>query len=191
MDRERGHYEYFFTEYFGLTRDDYRDRSVLDVGCGPMGSLEWANLARERIGLDPLASHYRDLVGGSQAMTYVAAPSEAIPFEDGRFDVVSSFNSLDHVEDVQRTVAEMLRVTSPSGRILLIVEIGHAPTPTEPHYLNRTLVDWFTPHFSPRRLKLYGVRADHNVYASILDDTAYAEGEPGILCARMDRTSSP
>ena len=28
MVRERAHYEYFFTEYFGLTREDYRGKSV-------------------------------------------------------------------------------------------------------------------------------------------------------------------
>lgn len=189
MARERGHYEYFFTEYFGLTREDYRGKAILDVGCGPMGSLEWADIARERVGLDPLADHYRNLVGRAHAMTYVAAPSEAIPYNDGHFDVVTSFNSLDHVEDVQQTVDEMKRVVSAHGRVLLIVEIGHAPTSTEPHYLDRTLIERFAPEFTAVTLDMFGVRADHNVYGSILDDTSYTEGTPGILCARMERKS--
>jgi ubiquinone/menaquinone biosynthesis C-methylase UbiE len=189
MVRECAHYEYFFTEYFGLTRDDYRGKSVLDIGCGPMGSLEWADIARERVGLDPLADHYRNLVGRAHAMIYVAAPSEAIPYEDGHFDVVTSFNSLDHVDDVQQTVAEMKRVVSTEGRILLIVEIGHAPTSTEPHRLDRTFIERFEPEFSIIRLKMFGIREDRNVYGSILNNTPYTEGGPGILCARMERTN--
>jgi SAM-dependent methyltransferase len=188
MERERAHYEYFFTEYFGLTREDYRDKAVLDIGCGPMGSLEWADIARERVGLDPLAGHYRNLVGRAHAMTYVAAPSESIPYENGHFDVATSFNSLDHVDDVQQTVAEMKRVVSAHGRVLLIVEIGHAPTSTEPHCLDRTLIERFAPEFTTFGSTVFGVRADHNVYGSILDDTPYTEGRPGILCARMERT---
>jgi hypothetical protein len=33
-------YERLFTESFGLTREDYAGKRVLDVGCGPRGSLE-------------------------------------------------------------------------------------------------------------------------------------------------------
>lgn len=187
MVRERGHYEYFFTEYFGLTREDYRGTAILDVGCGPMGSLEWADIARERVGLDPLSAYYRDLVGRAHAMIYVAAPSEAIPYEDGHFDTVASFNSLDHVDDVQQTIAEMKRVVSTHGRVLLIVEIGHAPTPTEPHRFDRMIIERFAPEFSTIRLEVFGVREDHNVYGSILNHTPYTEGRPGILCARMER----
>ena len=31
-----------YTVVFGLTRDDFAGKAVLDVGCGPRGSLEWA-----------------------------------------------------------------------------------------------------------------------------------------------------
>jgi ubiquinone/menaquinone biosynthesis C-methylase UbiE len=186
MARERAHYEHFFTEHFGLTREDYRGQAILDIGCGPMGSLEWADIARERVGLDPLANHYRRLLGRAHAMTYVAAPAEAIPYEDDHFDVVTSFNNLDHVDDLQRTVAETKRVVSPRGRILLIVEIGHAPTPTEPHRLDPALVELFAPEFVALDVKVFGLRRDHNVYGSLLDDTPYVEGQPGILSARLE-----
>src|SRR4051812_22831359 len=67
-------YEPHFTRHFGLTRDDYAGQRVLDIGCGPRGSLEWASMALERVGLDPLAELYQGLNGGRQAMTYVTAP---------------------------------------------------------------------------------------------------------------------
>jgi ubiquinone/menaquinone biosynthesis C-methylase UbiE len=129
------HYEELYTEQFGLARADYAGKRVLDIGCGPRGSLEWACEARERIGLDPLVSRYRDLGIDTHAMTYVESGAEAIPFADGHFDIVASLNSLDHVDDVDAAIGEMTRVTRSGGVGLLIVEVNGAPTPTEPHTL--------------------------------------------------------
>ena len=55
------HYSYFYTDFFKLTLDDYTDMCVLDIGCGPRGSLEWATTAKQRVGLDPLVDSYREL----------------------------------------------------------------------------------------------------------------------------------
>ncbi len=187
LEHERSHYEHFFTTFFGLTRDDYAGKALLDIGCGPCGSLEWASGARERVGLDPLADDYRKLANDSQAMRYCAAPSEAIPFPDGHFDCVSTFNSLDHVDNVEATVREIKRVTAPGGRVLLIVEIGHVPTPTEPHDLDESIVERFAPEFEALSVRTYGVRDDHNLYASLLDDIPYEPGAPGIFCAHLER----
>jgi 2-polyprenyl-3-methyl-5-hydroxy-6-metoxy-1,4-benzoquinol methylase len=56
-----GHYEYFYTENFGLVKDYFNGKRILDIGCGPRGSLEWADNALVRIGLDPLANDYMQL----------------------------------------------------------------------------------------------------------------------------------
>jgi ubiquinone/menaquinone biosynthesis C-methylase UbiE len=48
-------------------------------------------------------------------MTYVAASSDAIPFAAGHFDAVCSLNSLDHVADLEKTVAEIKRVVRSGG----------------------------------------------------------------------------
>ena len=59
------HYTWFYTSYFGLGPADYTDRRVLDIGCGPRGSLEWADMASERVGLDPLVDEYQALGSAS------------------------------------------------------------------------------------------------------------------------------
>jgi SAM-dependent methyltransferase len=188
QEHERAHYEYFFTTFFGLTARDYAGRALLDVGCGPCGSLEWAKDARERVGLDPLADAYRKLVEDDrQAMAYCAAPSENIPYPDGHFDCVSTFNSLDHVDDVGATIRELKRVTAPKGRILAIVEIGHAPTPTEPHWLDESVVDAFAPEFKAVNVRVFGVREDHNLYASLVHGLPYVKGEAGVIAMRLER----
>ena len=38
------HYEQFYTEIFDLDKNFYNDKIILDIGCGPRGSLEWINL---------------------------------------------------------------------------------------------------------------------------------------------------
>ena len=138
-------YPTWFTAHFRLTADSYAGKRILDIGCGPLGSLEWADNALERVGLDPLAQKYRRLGTSRHKMAYVSAPSERIPFEDGHFDVVSSFNSLDHVANVAETIDEITRVLKRGGLFLLITELNHQPTPTEPQAFGWDIVDRFRP----------------------------------------------
>lgn len=182
-----GHFERNFTEIFGLDKAHFAGKKMLDIGCGPLGSLEWADNAAERVGVDPLAEKYLAMQPEPQQMRYVAAPAEALPFEDGHFDVVSCFNALDHVEDVQKAVDEAQRVLRPGGDLLLIVEINHPPTLTEPHFLGRDFLGTFAACdiLSQRDVV---INADHDVYASIHEGVAPAtQDEPAIILARMQK----
>src|SRR5262249_34574688 len=140
------HYEPYYTFCFGLDKSFYRGKKILDIGCGPRGSLEWAEEASERVGLDPLVDSYRKLGIDRLKMRFVKANSEEIPFPDGYFDVVSSINSLDHVDDVDKAIAEIIRVTAPGGLFLLIVEIHRHPAFSEPNMLPWDILNKFRPH---------------------------------------------
>lgn len=69
---------------------------------------------------------------------------ETLPFADNYFDYVTSYQTLEHVQDTGKCIDEMLRVLKPGGKLKL-----HAPDYRswfEPHYLlpflptmNRTL----------------------------------------------------
>jgi len=186
------HYQQHYTDLFGLTTEDYRNKKVLDIGCGPRGSLEWADVAAERYGLDPLANEYLKLGAGKHKMSYVSAPSEAIPFADGYFDIVASFNSLDHVDDLDRTSAEIGRVTKPGGRFLLVVEINHPPTPTEPITLHReSLLAKFNGAFETHRDWSCAMLPDgHDIYGSVLADRRpESDQEPAVFCVSFIRRS--
>jgi ubiquinone/menaquinone biosynthesis C-methylase UbiE len=161
------HYERFCTAHFGLDRSFYEGKVVLDVGCGPRGSLEWASMAALRIGLDPLADRYLRLGTDRHRMEYLCAPAEEIPLDDASCDVALSFNSLDHVEDVARAVAEIKRVTRPGGTFLLLVEVNHPPTACEPHTLSpRELVGMLEPAFSCEEVEVYRP-VEEGMYESI------------------------
>ncbi len=165
------HYEYFYTTHFGLDAEFYNNKVLLDIGCGPRGSLEWASMAARRIGLDPLAKEYLQLGTSRHRMEYMDAPSEKIPMADATCDAVFSFNSLDHVEDVDQTLREIKRVTRPGGIFLLLVEVNHLPTACEPHTLTpKKVLDTLEPEFNCESLRVYqpvvpgmydSIRANH------------------------------
>jgi SAM-dependent methyltransferase len=181
-----GHYEHFYTEHFGLARSFYAGKRLLDVGCGPRGSLEWASEAAERVGLDPLAGAYTRFRDGTETMRYVAAGAERMPFAAGAFDVVSSVNSLHHVDDLDAAIAEMGRVAAPGATLLLIVDVGHEPTTVEPHRLDWDILDRFAPPWSPVDVRRFA-RGDETVLGSLLAGEPCDGDGPGVLSARLER----
>lgn len=182
-------YEKAFTDAFGLEGIFYRGKRILDIGCGPSGSLEWADMAAERVGLDPLADSYKKLRSSKHKMVYVAACSEAIPFPDAYFDVVSSFNSLDHVDDLEATIREIERVTADT--LLLVTDVNHAPTRAEPQTFSWNIVGKFTG-FQVTDLRRYE-KDDRGIYASIERAVPYNDEDQrpryGVLLARLTKTS--
>jgi SAM-dependent methyltransferase len=97
---------------------------VLDVGCGPKPYYPFfAERASEYVGVDIVAQPAADLVG----------PVEALPVEDGSFDLVLCTQVLEHCDDPARAVAELRRVTAPGGRVLASthgVQVYH-PSPQD------------------------------------------------------------
>ena len=184
-DLSHGHYEHFFTAHFGLTPSFYAGKRLLDVGCGPRGSLEWATAAAERVGLDPLADAYARFRDGSETMRYVAAGAERMPFADGAFDVVSAINSLDHVDDPGAAIGEIARVAAPGATLLLIVDIGHEATSVEPHRFEWDVLDRFAASWSEVDVRRFG-RADDTILGSLLAARPWVDG-PGVLSARLER----
>lgn len=184
------HYQPFYTSYFDLDESFYQGKTILDIGCGPRGSLEWAHMAARRMGLDPLAAEYLKLGASQHRMEYLCAPSEHIPLPEASCDVVFSFNSLDHVEDVDASLREIVRVTKPGGRFLLIVEVNHAPTDCEPHCITPALVHQLAPDFVCEHLRVHRV-GQGGVYATLKSTQAVADPmtftEEGYLSASFRR----
>jgi SAM-dependent methyltransferase len=90
---------------------------ALDVGAGP-GLLSAALSAAmaEAVALDPSQALLGHAPAGVRA---VVGNAEAMPFGDAEFDLVTSVNSLHHVADLARTLAEMARVLAPGGSIVV------------------------------------------------------------------------
>ncbi len=141
------HYNFFYTTYFSIPPGYYKDKVILDIGCGPRGSLEWANMAKKRIGIDPLADKYLKMGASEHNMEYIKGYSENIPFQDNYFDVICSFNSLDHVNNLAITCNEINRTLKRDGIFLLIVDIHKRPTLTEPQTISWDFIEKYFPNF--------------------------------------------
>ena len=129
----RDFYESLILESGGL--DDielFRDKIVVDIGCGPRGSLTWATMAKMRIGIDPLVEQYSRFGFEEHKMLYIAAAGEWLPLLDESVDIVISMNALDHVDDALATMREIRRVLKPGGTLIGSFNLRHAPTITEP-----------------------------------------------------------
>lgn len=182
------HYLYFYTNHFGLDKTFFNGKKILDLGCGPRGSLEWAEMASKRVGLDPLAASYRRFGTERHKMQYVAAHSEQLPLLDEYFDVVCSFNSLDHVDNIEQTIKEIARVIVPGGLFLLLTEVNHAPTVCEPQAFSWDIVKKFLPILKLLDEKHYEKSQD-GIYQSILTEVLYNHNNRskryGILSAKF------
>lgn len=118
--------------------DFFSGKIVLDVGPGPLGFPD-ACPARVSIGVDPLAERYREaglLIEDSRAI-YLACGIEDVPLVSDSVDIVVARNSIDHVDDPEAALAEIARLLQPGGTLIVNVDLGHAPTVTEPHTLTR------------------------------------------------------
>ena len=186
-----GHFERLYTDMFGVDRAFYAGQRILDIGCGPRGSLEWATDAAERVGLDPLADAYRELGIDRHAMQYVAAASECIPFPDAHFDIITSLNSLDHVDDLEVTLREIGRTLRSGGHLMVEVEIGHEPTPTEPVTIWLDFLGEIAGDFdvvSAASFELPGGLHDvHGAWSAGQPFDESAGKHPGVLVARLRR----
>lgn len=82
---------------------------VLDVGAG-VGHSYRLLAPRETVGVDLDAG----ALAGQDRETHVADMRD-LPFEDASFDAVVAVQSIEHVPDAQRAVAEAFRVVRPGG----------------------------------------------------------------------------
>ena len=181
------HYEYFFTKHFNFENDAYTEKKILDIGCGPRGSLEWADNALVRIGLDPLVNDYAKFGISDYKMTFIASNAEKIPFSDDYFDFITSFNSLDHVDDLDLTINQIKLKLKPGGHFLLLTEVNHNPTPTEPIEFGWDIVFKFYPEF--KLLDEMHYEKTDGLYQSILSGPNYnhnnTKKRSGILSAKF------
>src|SRR3954453_20744455 len=128
-------------------------RRVLDAACGEgYGTAMLAAAgAGSVVGLDidkPTVEHARAKYG----LEFEHADVGELPFEDGSFDLVVSFETLEHVPDAARAISEFRRVLADGGVLV-------ASTPNSDRYLvdnefhareftQDEFGDLLAPHFS-------------------------------------------
>ncbi|MDI3484790.1 MAG: hypothetical protein PWQ50_10 [Methanolobus sp.] len=136
------HQEKKYLEDLRLDNDVFQDLIVLDIGSGGIPS----GLAFENCSLyclDPLMHLFRKLGYPFRyydpRATFIQGFAEKLPFSDNTFDAIISVNSLDHVDELKKSISEIQRVLKPSGMLRLHLHY-HISTILEPIELNDAIV---------------------------------------------------
>ena len=89
---------------------------LLDVGCGT--GEDTRALPGRGVGLDPSAAMIDEAArrGGD----FVRGDAHALPFADGTFDGCRADRTFQHLTDPERALAELVRVTRPGGRVVVV-----------------------------------------------------------------------
>jgi len=110
---------------FVLARGDER---AVDVGTGA-GALAFAlaPIVGEVVGVDrvpELLALARERVVTYDNVSFVEGDATRLPFEEFAFDLAATLRTLHHVPRPELVVAELVRVTRPGGRILVVDQIA-------------------------------------------------------------------
>ena len=110
-----------FARYAFAARLAKRKR-VLDIGCGTgYGTRELATGALTACGLDPStdALGYATEHYAGPNLCFARGSCEALPFASGCFDLLVSFEVIEHVEAWQEALREARRVLAPAGQLII------------------------------------------------------------------------
>ena len=97
-------------------------RDVLDVGCNTgYGTLRFVTVAGRVAGVDvsPRAIEAAVQRATDGRPEFQVTDGTTLPFADGSFDLVTSFQVIEHLEDPITYLHELRRVVRPGGEIIL------------------------------------------------------------------------
>jgi demethylmenaquinone methyltransferase/2-methoxy-6-polyprenyl-1,4-benzoquinol methylase len=139
----------------------------LDVCCGT-GDLAFAFYRRTRGRIPIVASDFcpemlaigeakRSKSGIDGPLRFVEADAQALPFEDGQFQIVAVAFGLRNVADTDRGIAEMTRVCAPGGQVAILEFSMPTRQPVKAIY------GWYFRNVLPR-IGQWLMRSSHDAY---------------------------
>jgi ubiquinone/menaquinone biosynthesis C-methylase UbiE len=103
------------------------DERALDSGTGSGAlALALAQHVREVVGVDlvpELLEQARNRAERFSNVSFVEGDATKLPFEYGSFDLAGSLRTLHHIPRPELAMAELVRVTRPGGRVLVVDQI--------------------------------------------------------------------
>ncbi|MDA0990593.1 MAG: class I SAM-dependent methyltransferase [Verrucomicrobia bacterium] len=150
----------FHLERYRFASQYVNGRDVADIACGTgYGAALLVQSGRAKcvtgVDIDHDAVSYATDVYGAGGVAFVCASAEATGFEAGCVDVVTSFETIEHLENEQGLLAEFARILRPSGH-LIISTPNQWPCAAHPHHVREydreSLRDALGTHFKVREL---------------------------------------
>lgn len=171
-------------------------RRVLDAACGEgYGSALMARSGGRVLGLDldvGTVEHARRRYGDVPGLVFEQADATALDhLPDASFDLVLSFETLEHVQEQERLLDGFARLLAPGGLLLVSTPDKRVYTDlsgeTNPHHVRELYRDEFEALLAPRfpARRLFGQKL---LFQSVLWDLA-GEGHAGATTATEDGLS--
>lgn len=125
---------------------------VLDIGCAFASFLSQCPPDWQKFGIDMSHHGVKEAAKNLGQYSVSVASAEAIPLT-GPFDLITSFDTLEHVPDLGHVQKEVHRLLQPNGLFLFVVPVYDGPTgpiislldkdPTHIHTTSRRFwLDW-------------------------------------------------
>lgn len=109
-------------EYFDRFISSWKDLRVLDVGCGGGYTCEFlAERGAIVSGIDQSQACIQSAIEHAKpnySIDYQLGQAEKLPYSDDSFDVVICVDVLEHVDDVEKAIAQIQRVFKSGGIFL-------------------------------------------------------------------------
>ncbi len=119
----KGQGKEYFAEYLSfISYYINKGKSILDIGCGTGQSTYYlSQLGYKSSGLDGSSRFVKFAKKKYQELDFINADAENLPFTNEIFDVVASYNTVEHFSNAKKCLKEMIRVVKKGGDILLLI----------------------------------------------------------------------
>lgn len=125
----------FYLEYEKTTDNMFKNKKVLDIGCGAGGkSIYYANKgANKVIGVDIIEKYKKESErlaikkGLTDKFEYYLNDAANLSFEDNMFDVIIMNDAMEHVDKPKKVLKECLRVLKKGGKLYINFPPYHHP----------------------------------------------------------------
>ena len=161
---------------------DVKTQAILDVGCGTgryTRLLE--DLVASMVGVDISEKMIHIAKTKTEIACYIVADASHLPFKDNVFHIVLSALVVNHIEDPNLFLTEMLRTCRKGGELIMssIWREGFQEVKEFPEYFGKFTVQeyLYPPNILHKALSGLGARVTHSLISLYID---YGEGQKGI-----------
>lgn len=108
---------------------------LLEMGAGTSDAIvptlkKYPGISYTAVEPSPTHEKAKQTLKEFKNVTLIQSPAYELPFEEGSFDLVFSLSVLEHVKQLERFLAESVRVTKGGGYVIHRYDLGHALTPS-------------------------------------------------------------
>lgn len=166
----------FHTRAYELMEDYVKNKKVLDLGCGEgYGSYILKEYAKEVTGVDISEEAIKEATKTHKAknlkyQTINNIEKESLPFKDNSFDIVISFQVVEHIKNTDKYFKEINRVLKYGGTLILItpnkkVRLFSFQNPWNHHhakeYNYREIEEEVSKYYSAYNIKGYSLKGKY------------------------------